>query len=101
MSNNDTQDVDYNEEFDDDDKVSHNKKDDNDVLAIQNIMRTEGGRDFIWKHLTSCGTYESTFNMNATQSNYNDGLRDAGLRLEREIKEAAPDDYFKMIKENM
>ncbi len=102
MSDNDTQDDDSYEEIDGEQKVSHNKKKhSNDVLAVQNIMRTEGGRDFIWGQLVSCGVYESTFNMNTIQSSYNAGLRDAGLRLEREVKEAAPEYYLKMIKENI
>jgi len=70
-------------------------------LAIQNIMRTEGGRDFIWSQLQSCGTFESIFSADPVQSGYNNGNRDAGLRLEREIKEAAPEHYLKMVQENL
>jgi len=70
-------------------------------LAIENIMRTEGGRDFIWGQLQSCGVFESIFDVDSKQLSYNAGMRDAGLRLEREVKEATPEYYLKMIKENL
>lgn len=70
-------------------------------LAIQNIMQTEGGRDFIWSQLQSCSVFESIFNIDPIQAGYNSGMRDAGLQLERVIKEAAPEYYLKMIKENI
>lgn len=70
-------------------------------LAVQNIMKTEDGRDFIWGQLQSCGVFESIFDKDSLQTSYNAGMRDAGLRLERVIKEAAPEYYLKMIKENI
>jgi hypothetical protein len=81
--------------------MSDEEKNDSGKLAIQNIMRTEGGREFIWGHLQSCSVFESIFNNDPVQSGYNSGMRDAGLRLEREIKEAAPEYYLKMIKESL
>ena len=82
---------------DEKDKQKHTSEE----LAIQNIMRTEGGRDFIWDQLQSCGTFESMFDINSNQLSYNAGLRDAGIRLNRVIKEAAPEHYLKMIQENI
>ena len=87
--------------FPDDDVKKDKKKPNLQSLAIQNIMRTEGGRDFIWGQLQSCGTFESMFNINPVQSAYNSGMRDAGLRLEREIKEVTPEYYVQMVKENI
>ena len=89
-------------EFDDDNKLDHSKNKRNaESLAIENIMRTEDGRSFIWGQLESCGTFESDFNKDPVQTGYNCGLRDAGLRLQRVVKEAAPDFYLKMMRENM
>ena len=82
---------------DEKDKQKHTSEE----LAIQNIMRTEGGRDFIWDQLQSCGTFESMFDINPNQLSYNAGLRDAGVRLNRLVKEAAPEHYLKMINENI
>lgn len=86
--------------MDDDCIKSENKSQKVISLAIHNIMRTEGGRDFMFGQLQSCGVFESTFNTDPVQHGYNAGMRDAGLRLERELKEAAPDEYLKMIKEH-
>jgi len=90
-----------NGEIDEDEKIDDNNKNNPDVLAIQNIMRTEGGRTFIMCQLQACFVFESIFSKDPIVSSYNNGLRDAGLRLEREIKESAPEDYLKMIKENL
>lgn len=84
-----------------DDQVDSNKKSDSETLAIQNLMRTEPARDFIWGYLQSCSVFESIFNTDPVKAGYNSGMRDAGLILQRKIKEAAPADYMKMIKENI
>ena len=86
---------------DDNNHEKDKQKHTSEELAIQNIMRTEGGRDFIWGQLQSCGTFESIFDRDPVQSGYNSGMRDAGLRLNRAVKEAAPEYYLKMIKENI
>jgi len=89
------------DDFDQDDQVNDNKKHDSEVLAIQNIMRTEPQRDFIWSYLQSCGVFESITGTDSLETHYNSGMRDAGLIFQRKIKEAAPADYMKMIKENI
>jgi len=86
---------------DDNNQEKDKQKHTSEELAIQNIMRTEGGRDFIWGQLQFCGTFESIFDINSAQSSYNSGMRDAGVQLNRVVKEAAPEYYLKMIKENI
>jgi len=81
--------------------MSADKKHKSGNLAIENIMRTEDGRDFIWGQLQFCSVFESIFDVDSKQLSYNAGMRDAGLQLEREVKEAAPEYYLKMIKENL
>lgn len=70
-------------------------------IAVHNIMRTEEGRDFIMRHLMSCGVFTSTFDKDQVKQTYNEGQRDAGLRLVNEIKSATPAFYIKMIGENL
>ena len=72
-----------------------------EILAIGNIMRNRDMRDFMWKQLERSGVFENTFNNDPIRHSYNAGLRQSGLLLERELKEAAPGDYLKMIKENI
>ncbi|MCK4710392.1 MAG: hypothetical protein KAU21_17385 [Gammaproteobacteria bacterium] len=69
-------------------------------LAVQNIMRTADGRDWIWGYLQSCHVFDSIFDADPVKHGYNAGKRSAGLNLERDLKEHAPDDYMKMMKEN-
>lgn len=71
-----------------------------ELLSIRNIMKTENGRAFMWRCLQNCCTFESIFSNDAAQHAYNSGLRSHGLWLDDELRDAAPDDYYKMLKEN-
>lgn len=77
------------------------KKDDSESFVVQNIMRTEAGRSYMWKHLQLCGVYESIFDADTHKHAYRSGLRQAGLQIERDLKEFAPGYYLKMIEENI
>lgn len=69
-------------------------------LAISNMMRDEDSRNIIWNHLQYCGIFKSTFDPDPIAHAYRAGKRDAGLQLERQLKESAFDGYLKMIQEN-
>ena len=71
-----------------------------ELHTIQQIMSTENGRLFIYRCLQYCGTYGSIFSNDSMKHAYNSGLRDAGIWIENEVKEATIDNYLKMIKEN-
>lgn len=86
---------------DDDNQKKAKQKYTSEELAIQNIMQTEGGRDFIWNQLQFCNVFESIFSSDLALSGYNSGMRDAGINLNRVVKEAAPENYLKMLKENI
>lgn len=81
------------------------KKQDNtrelELLTIRTIMKTENGRSFMWRCLQNCCTFTSVFNTDPTQHVFNSGLRSHGLWLDAELREAASDDYFKMLRENL
>ena len=78
----------------------HNEARELELLAIRNIMRTENGRQFMWLCLQNCCTFESIFDKDSAQHNFNSGKRSHGLWLDSELREAATDDYFIMLKEN-
>lgn len=86
---------------DDDKKKQGDNNHDPSKLVIENIMRTQDGRDFMYNYLQSCTVFESIFDKDPVQTGYNSGMRDAGLQLERQLKEAAPAYYLKMIEENI
>lgn len=78
-----------------------NKERDAELLVISTMMQHQGIRAFMFKQLSGCGVYESGFNKDTHQHSFNAGMRQAGLQLEQELKEAAPGDYLAMIKENL
>ena len=72
-----------------------------ELYTIRQLMKTENGRNFMWRCLENCSVFESVFNADPTLHTYKAGARDHGLWLERELKEAAPDEYIKMLTEHM
>lgn len=77
------------------------KSRDLELLTIRQVMKTENGRSFMWRCLQNCCVFENIFNADPVLHAYNAGAREHGLWLERELKEAAPDDYVKMLKEHI
>lgn len=67
---------------------------------ISKIMSTENGRSFMWRCLQNCSTFESIFSTDTQLHAFNAGARQHGVWLDAELREAATDDYFKMLKEN-
>ena len=72
-----------------------------ELLTIENILKTENGRKFMSNLLHYCGVSETMFDKDPVQHAYNAGKRSAGLHLERELKEASPHYYIKMIEEDI
>jgi len=70
-------------------------------LAVQNLMKNEGMRNYMWKQLQEAGVFENIFDMDPIKHAYNAGKRQNGLRLDQDLKEYAPDMYIKMMKENI
>ncbi len=85
--------------FDDDksNKAAHTSE----SLAVQNMMTTEHGRNWIYKHLQDCGVFENIFDMDTHQHAYSAGKRQAGLQIESDLKSHAPVYYLKMIEEHI
>lgn len=87
--------------FDEEERTKkHNDARELELLAIRNTMKTENGRAFMWRCLQMCCTFESIFDKDSIQHAFNAGNRSHGLWLDAELREAATDDYFKMLKEN-
>ncbi len=73
---------------------------DAELLDIENILRTEGGRKFLFNHLQYCRVNENIFNDDPYRHSFNSGLRSGGIRLEDKLKQASIKLYLKMIEEN-
>lgn len=72
-----------------------------EILAIQSMMSTEGGRDFAYRILEQCGFMSDAFDPVAVVHARNTGAQGVGLWLQRELMEANLDNYLKMIKEHV
>lgn len=86
----------------DDESVNKKQKKSRDLQlhSIKSVMKTENGRDFMWRCLQNCCTFDETFHPDPIVHARNAGFRGHGLWLVRELKEAAPDEYILMLKEH-
>ena len=71
---------------------------DRDAADFTGIMSTESGRRFVWRMLTACHIYESSFTGNNTTF-FNEGERNIGLMLMADINSHCPEMYIKMLQE--
>jgi len=71
------------------------------ALVVQNIMRTEDGRQYLWEYLQSCGVFANIFANDTHMHAYNAGMREAGLQLHDDLRDYAPDLYLTMIRDNI
>lgn len=63
------------------------------------ILSDPKGRRFIWKYLSFCGVFRTSFTGNS-QTFFKEGERNIGLRLFDEVFEADEDAFLKMKKES-
>ena len=70
-----------------------------EILTIQGIMNNKECRTLFMRILNQAGTYDDTFNPDPHHHAHNTGRRSTGVWISKLLKDAAPDDYFKMLKE--
>lgn len=70
-----------------------------EILEIEGIMRTEGGRKFLMRILERANTFGDTFDNDPYTHARNSGMRSVGTWLDQELKEVNIDMYQRMIKE--
>lgn len=66
-----------------------------DVLAL---MRSPSGRRFVWRLLSLCGVYQTSFTGNSGTF-FNEGQRNVGLQVLGDVHETALDEFLVMMKE--
>lgn len=70
-----------------------------EILAIQSIMASEGGRKFMQSILAQTGVGVSAFDPDPYIHARNAGTQVVGHWLMQELQLAAPDQYLRMLKE--
>ncbi len=68
--------------------------------VIRQIMGSNEGRAWIFKILSLCHVYQSSFSTNALTMACAEGERNIGLQLTAEVIAACPERYLEMLKEN-
>lgn len=71
-----------------------------ELLYISHVMKTVDGRKFMWRCLQNCCTFENIYSSDTLQTAYKSGMRSHGLWLDEELRQAAPESYYMMLKEN-
>ena len=69
-------------------------------MTITGIMGGESGRKLMYDWMMVAGTFSNTFRADTHEHARQAGKREIGLHIDRELREACPDQYFKMMKEN-
>lgn len=72
-----------------------------EIAEILSIMRTEGGRNFMYRILNMTGIDADMYSPDTHEHAKNAGLRQAGLWLRNELMEATPGEYLLMMKEKL
>lgn len=71
---------------------------DRDLGDIRKVLSSMEGRRFIWRLMSSCGVFHGSFTGNSTTF-FNEGRRDIGLLVLRDLMEAKPDAFAHMQRE--
>jgi hypothetical protein len=64
------------------------------------ILSTPQGRRFIWRYLTRCGVFALSYSHSGSETAFNEGQRNIGLKLMAELSEADASAYVTILKEN-
>lgn len=63
------------------------------------ILASPTGRRFFYRYLEVCHVFKTSFDNSGSVTAFNEGERNVGLRLFRDINDASPESYSVMLKE--
>lgn len=71
-----------------------------DLDDLFTVLSTIQGRRFVWRYLSLCGVFRTSFAGEIGQTAFNEGSRIVGLTMLNDINEADDTAYMKMLKES-
>ena len=74
------------------------RKRDYELDDVRYILASPQGRRFFWKYLDFCGVFRTSFTGNS-QTFFNEGLRNVGLKMLSDLNDADPNAYVKIMNE--
>lgn len=72
----------------------------NEAEDFKKVMSQKWGRRFVWRQLEVAGVFRTSFTGNS-QTFFNEGMRNSGLRLMALINAECPEQYVVMLNENV
>jgi hypothetical protein len=86
-------------------KNKENKKEfqrrrEREIDDLQKVLKSPEGRRVIYKILSECGVFKASFSLNSMSTAFNEGKRDIGIMLLKDLDEAEPNAYSQMLKEH-
>lgn len=69
-----------------------------EVADVKALLKLPEGRRFFWRYLSECSVFKTSFTGNS-QTFFNEGERNVGLKLMADINEADPEAYIVMLRE--
>jgi hypothetical protein len=76
------------------------RREQRDAEDLQLVLGSIQGRRLLWRYLSRCGVFQSSFSTNGSITFYNEGKRSIGLEILAEITATNPDAYLQMMKES-
>ena len=81
--------------------VEEKRKRQKEISDVKRILKTPEGRRYVWRLMSECGVFRSSFQLNSNQTAFNEGKRDMGLGILSEVIEADSTAYAKMQNEHV
>lgn len=72
---------------------------DQKLTDLKEILSLKAGRRLLWRYLSECGMFRTSFDGNGSRVFFLEGMRNVGLIIHSEIVAADPEAYFLMMKE--
>ena len=70
-----------------------------EIDDLQKVLKSPEGRRFVWRVLSEAGVFKASFSLNSMQTAFNEGRRDIGIWLIKDIDRAEPNAYAQMQRE--
>lgn len=70
-----------------------------EIDDIRQILKLPAGRRYLWRMLSECGVFRSSFTQNSNQTAFNEGIRNIGLKVLEDINEAESTAFAQMQNE--
>lgn len=69
-------------------------------LAVKELLQNKSARGVIWQWLSLCGIYQTSLHPSGSMVYANEGRREIGLKILKDIIAADPDMFLQMMKDN-